>query len=137
VADVLILINLADRGDNAGSREERLGRANRRKLPPCLTSDRHLLDPNRMISVAKDSLQGRNCPNHCEFGLCPYPSKGNVNYHAELTEAFCRRQQTLLDHSLRRRTAPWQEMMRHDLRQFWKEMTKRRVAKYRSQGISI
>ncbi|WP_072913625.1 hypothetical protein [Geodermatophilus obscurus] len=125
VADVLLLLHLADRGDNARLREERLSRANRRDLPLCLASDRSPLDPNRKIGVAGGSQPGKNCPGDCEFDLCPYPPKGHVNYHAELTETFCRRQQTLLDHSPRRRTASWQEMPRPHLRRFWGEMGRR------------
>ncbi len=125
VADVLLLLNLADRGDNARLREERLSRANRRDLPLCLASDRVPLDPNRKIGVAGGSQPGKNCPGDCEFDLCPYPPKGHVSYHAELTETFCRRQQTLLDHSPRRRTASWQEPPRPHLRKFWGEMAKR------------
>jgi hypothetical protein len=125
VADVLLLLNLADRGDNARLREERLSRANRRDLPLCLASDRRPLDPNRKIGVAGGSQPGKNCPGDCEFDLCPYPPKGHVSYHAELTETFCRRQQTLLDFSPRRRTAPWQETPRADLRRFWGEMGRR------------
>ena len=125
VADVLLLLNLADRGDNARLREERLSRANRRDLPLCLAGDRYPLDPNRKIGVAGGSQPGKNCPGDCEFDLCPYPPKGHVSYHAELTETFCRRQQTLLDHSPRRRTAPWQEPPRPHLRKFWGEMGRR------------
>ncbi|MGY1829083.1 hypothetical protein ACI8AA_01495 [Geodermatophilus sp. SYSU D01180] len=125
VADVLLLMNLADRGDDVGSREERLMRVNRRDLPPCITTDRAPLDPNRKIGSSEGSRPGKTCPGDCEYGLCPYPPKGNITYHAELTETFCRRQQTLLDHSLRRRAAPWQEIAREDLRQFWREMAAR------------
>jgi hypothetical protein len=117
VADVLLLMNLADRGDDARLREDRLMRANRRDLPLCLTGARHPLDPNRKI-VVEGSQPGKNCPGDCEFDLCPYPPKGHVNYHAELTETF-------FDHSPRRRTARWQETPRSELRQFWREMGKR------------
>jgi hypothetical protein len=125
VADVLLLLNLADRGENARLREERLSRANRRDLPLCLAGDRSPLDPNRKIGVVGGSQPGKNCPGDCEFDLCPYPPKGHVSYHAELTETFCRRQQNLLDHSPRRRTASWQEPPRPHLRKFWGEMGKR------------
>jgi hypothetical protein len=123
VAEVLLLMNLADRGEGARDREERLRRADRPELPPCLTRDRHTLDPNREIGVLEDSRPGNNCPGECEFDLCPYPPKGRVNYHAELTEAFCRRQQTLLRLGHRRR--PWQAMLPGELRRFWGEMATR------------
>jgi hypothetical protein len=123
VAEVLLLMNLADRGEEAWDREDRLSRADRRNLPPCLTRDRHTLDPNREIGVFEDSQPGKNCPGECEFDLCPYPPKGRVNYHAELTEAFCRRQQTLLGLGHRRR--PWQAMLPGELKKFWGEMATR------------
>jgi len=123
VAEVLLLMNLADRGEEAGDREERLGRANRPDLPPCPTRDRHTLDPNREVGVLEDSQPGKNCPGACQFRLCPHPPKGRVNYHAELSEAFCRRQQTLLGWSHWRR--PWQEVLPRELRTFWGEMATR------------
>jgi hypothetical protein len=126
VADVLLLMNLADRGDTPRRREDRLRRASRRDLPLCLTGYRSPLDPNRKIASAGGSEPGKNCPGDCEFDLCPYPPKGNVHSHAEMSETFCRRQQTLLKRRrLRRKTAPWQEPMPRDLRRFWGEMAKR------------
>ncbi|SNS85860.1 hypothetical protein SAMN04488107_4066 [Geodermatophilus saharensis] len=125
VADILILMNLADRGDDPRRREARLARANRRDLPPCITKDRKRLDPNREIGVAEGSQPGKTCPGECDFDLCPYPPKGEVNYHAELTEAFCRRQQTLLGYGFRRRRRPWQAMLPGDLTDFWGEMARR------------
>jgi hypothetical protein len=125
VADVLLLINLADRGDSPARREGRLRRANRRDLPLCLTRYRSPLDPNRKILSAAGSEPGKNCPGDCEFDLCPYPPKGSVHYHTEISETFCRRQQTLLGFGVSRKTAPWQEPTRRDLRKFWGEMAKR------------
>lgn len=123
VADVLLLMNLADRGDEPRNREEKLNRANRRDLPPCIAQNRKHLDPNREVGVAEGSQAGKSCPGECEFDLCPYPPKGQVNYHAELTEAFCRRQQTML--SWRHRPPPWQEMLPGATRKFWSEMATR------------
>jgi hypothetical protein len=123
VAEVLLLMNLADRGDEAGEREKTLGRANRPDLPPCLTRDRSTIDPNREVGVLEESEPGNTCPGECQFRLCPYPPKGRVNYHAELSEAFCRRQQTLLGWTQRRR--PWQEVLPRELRTFWGEMATR------------
>jgi hypothetical protein len=43
-----------------------------------------------------------------------------------MSEAFCRRQQTLLGRGhLRRRAAPWQGTLPEDLRRFWAEMAHR------------
>jgi hypothetical protein len=44
----------------------------------------------------------------------------------ELSEAFCRRQQTLAHRSLiRRHAAPWQQAPRGDLNEFWTQMALR------------
>jgi hypothetical protein len=125
VGDVLLLMNLADRGDDPRSREERLARANRRDLPPCLTKDRGPMKPNLKIGVTESAQPGKSCPGDCAFDLCPYPPKGSITYHAELTEPFCRRQQALLEPSVRRKTARWQGMSAADLRRFWGEMATR------------
>jgi hypothetical protein len=123
VSEVQLLINLTDQGAVPRDREDTLGRANRRDLPPCMTRDRRTLDANREVGAPEDSQPGKTCTAGCEFDLCPYPPKGLVNYHAELSEAFCPRQQTLLDWSHRRR--PWQEMLPRELRRFWGEMSTR------------
>jgi hypothetical protein len=126
VADVLLLINLADRGYDADQREQRLERANRRDLPPCLAGSRRPLDPQRVLASADWSDPGANCVGGCPFRLCPYPPKGVQSYRAELSDAFCRRQQTLLGHSqLRRRAAPWQGSLPSELRWFWAQMALR------------
>jgi hypothetical protein len=43
-------------------------------------------------------------------------------YRSELSEAFCRGQQTLLNRGL---TAPWQSILRADLKHFWADMADR------------
>jgi hypothetical protein len=126
VADVQLLINLADRGEFAVQREQRLQRANRRDLPPCLAGSRRPLDPERAVVAADWSEPGANCVGGCPFGLCPYPPKGVQSYRAELSDAFCRRQQTLLGRSqVRRKAAPWQGALPGELRWFWAEMARR------------
>jgi hypothetical protein len=126
VADVLLLMNLADRGDIPRQREDKLVRANRRDLPPCITQDRRFLDANREIGIVEGSQPGEGCHGQCEFDLCPYPAKGQKNYHAELTEAFCRRQSTMLRFRLgRHRQPPWQHMLRREVRSFWSDMATR------------
>ncbi|SDY48162.1 hypothetical protein SAMN05661080_03613 [Modestobacter sp. DSM 44400] len=126
VADVLLLINLADRGPRSVERETRLERANRPDLPPCFAREREPLDPNRAAGDASTMQPGSNCAGGCPFELCPYPPKGIQSYRAEMSEAFCRRQQTLLGRSrLRRRAAPWQGTLPEDLGRFWAEMAHR------------
>jgi len=124
VADVLLLLNLAERGEHRVSdRDLRLQRTNKNYLPPCITEERSALKPNRPLGMAGESTPGSNCTAGCHFGLCPYPLKGAQHYRQELSEAFCRRQQRLLaPGSLRSRAAPWQEMSPRGLRRFWREL---------------
>jgi hypothetical protein len=125
VADVLLLLNLAERGDPT-ERERRLRRTNQYRLPPCLSGDRSPLDPSRTIGMARSSEPGSNCKDGCPFELCPYPPKGEQSYRVELTEAFCRSQQALLNGTgVRRRAAPWQGALPGDLKRFWKQMAQR------------
>ncbi len=121
VADVLLLLNLAERG-SPGDRDRRLYRTRLPVLPPCLSSDRSPLDPTRSVSAAH-SRPGSNCAPGCAFGLCPYPYKGQQHYRQELSEAFCRRQQNLVPRLLlRSHPAPWQGAVPADLRLFWGQM---------------
>ena len=127
VADVLVLLNLAERGAPE-ERERRLRRTYRTDLPPCLAGDRSPLDPRRSVGMIGSSLPGSNCKQGCPFELCPYPPRGETSYRTELNEAFCRRQQALLRGGLRRKAAPWQGSLASELRQFWKEMAERAPA---------
>ena len=125
VADVLLLLNLAERGDPT-ERERRLRRTDRNRLPPCLAGDRSPLDSSRTIGMARSSEPGSNCKDGCPFELCPYPPKGEQSYRVELSEAFCRRQQALMNGTgVRRRAAPWQGALPGDLKRFWKQMAQR------------
>ena len=125
IADVLLLLNLAERGEPA-VRNRRLARTNAHDLPPCLAGNRSPLDPTRTVGMAATSEPGSNCVRGCAFELCPYPPKGEQNYRAELSEAFCRRQHALMTGgSVRRRTTPWQEALPGELKQFWKQMGQR------------
>jgi hypothetical protein len=124
VADVLLLLNLADRGDQPRDSERRLKRSNRNDLPPCITRYRAVFEPGRTVGTAASSAAGTSCVDGCGFELCPYPPKGVPT--VEMSEAFCRRQQTLLTRNSRsRRKAPWQEMRRAQLIQFWADMADR------------
>jgi hypothetical protein len=127
VADVLLLRNLADRGDLPHERERRLRRSNRGDLPPCITHYREALEPALTVGTAVSIVPGVSCVDGCVFELCPYPPKG-VQPRVEMSEAFCRRQLTLLDRSLRHpltRQAPWQQMAASHLSRFWMEMADR------------
>jgi hypothetical protein len=126
VADVLLLLNLAERGARPSERNRRLHRTNQNELPPCLGKERSPLDPTRTVGRAETSEPGSNCKRGCNFGLCPYPPKGEASYRVELSEAFCRRQQVLVGvGSIWRKPAPWQETLTGDLKQFWKQMGQR------------
>lgn len=126
VADVLLLLNLADRGGQATERERRLKRSNRSDLPPCITHYRDALEPGRTIGTAVSSAPGVSCVDGCAFELCPYPPKG-TQPRVEMSEAFCRRQQTLVIRPGDPRTgrAPWQQMRPAQLTRFWVEMADR------------
>jgi hypothetical protein len=126
VADVLLLLNLAERGGRPDDRDRRLQKTHRNDLPPCLAGDRGPLDPARTVGMAVTSEPGSNCTAGCPFELCPYPPKSEGSYRVELSEAFCRRQQALVREGWgRRRAAPWQEALPGDLRRFWKQMGQR------------
>jgi hypothetical protein len=123
VADVLLLLNLTERGARPSDRTARLRHTDRNHLPPCLAGDRTPLDPMRTVGTAGPSLPGSHCTHGCLFELCPYPPKGEKSYRAELSEAFCRRQRDLLGRgAVRRKTAPWQGALPGELRRFWTEM---------------
>jgi hypothetical protein len=127
VADVLLLLNLADRGEQPSERDRRLERSRRHDLPSCITTHRHVLDPGRTVGMALSSAPGTNCVDGCVFELCPYPPKG-VQPRGEMSEAFCRRQQGLLKPGPRepgKRKAPWQQMRAAELDKFWADMAGR------------
>ena len=132
LADVLIMLNLSEGGNlEPAERERRLDHANSSDLPPCLTKDRTILEPRRTIGMPGQAQPEYTCGRHgCSFDLCPYPPGGALP-RAELSEAFCRRQQALLGHRLRRffslprKTAPWQGTTVNELKNFWAEMAGR------------
>ncbi len=127
VADVLLLLNLADRGEQPHVLERRLRRSNRQDLPPCITHYREALEPGLTVGTAAPLVPGSSCVDGCAFELCPYPPNG-VQPRAEMSEAFCRRQQTLLTRSPRHpqsQQAPWQQMTASQLNRFWIEMADR------------
>ncbi|MFI1968445.1 NACHT domain-containing protein [Streptomyces cinnamoneus] len=141
LADVLLLLNLAEREGDPDEIDARLERANRTDLPPCFTKDRSPLRPERTVGMAGTAPAGSTCLRDCPFELCPYPAKGQQP-RAELQEPFCRQQQALLrpyrrgwgrllsvgwwiQAPIRHRTAPWQDMTRNELIAFWGKMALR------------
>ncbi len=127
LADVLIMLNLTEGQGEPEAREQRLNRANRSDLPLCLTKDRRPLEPETTVGMPGMSEPESTCLDGCPFELCPYPPSGALA-RAELSEAFCRRQQTLLGHRFprpTRKTAPWQGITPRELRRFWEKMASR------------
>jgi hypothetical protein len=128
VADVLLLLNLIEREGDPARRNERMLRANRDDLPPCLTGQRGFLGPTQTVGSAVQPTPGASCKDGCHFDLCPYPPKGIQPYRVELSEAFCRRQQVLLGRPYQfwtRHTARWQGATPGELKRFWREMEER------------
>jgi len=127
VADVLILLNLAERGESGAERERRLRDINVAELPSCLCDERD----EHLRPYAPPGLTGarkaRGCKTGCTIGLCPYPSKLEQPYRVELSEAFCRNQREIVGHWGRPGPgpAPWQDASRSQLRQFWTAMEER------------
>ena len=126
VADVLLLLNLAERGEQPDKMEQWLERANKDILPPCIRRNRLALKPDCTVGTAESNPPGSNCLDGCPFDLCPYPPKGQQPHRAELSEAFCRHQHMLVRRGgLGRRTAPWQGLRPMQMREFWTEMSNR------------
>jgi hypothetical protein len=125
-ADVLLLLNLAERGEQPDKIEQWLERANKDTLPPCIRCDRLALKPDHTVGTAASNPPGSSCVNGCPFDLCPYPPKGVQPPRAELSEAFCRHQYMLVRRArIRRNTARWQGLRASQMRTFWSEMANR------------
>ena len=132
MADSLLLLNLAERGESPDDHDRRLGYADRTDLPPCLAGDRRLLDPGRQLGAAGSAAPGSHCKAGCPFKLCPYPPRGSSSYRVELSEPFCRQQLALLSRNLTPTTgwrwavaASWQRTSAGELREFWTKMADR------------
>ena len=121
VADVLLLLNLVERGGGPEQIERRLRRVEGNDLPLCFTRNRDPLDP-KTAAGGLFQAPGSNCIDGCRHQLCPYPPYGSQPYRSELSEAFCQGQQTLVSRGL---SAPWQTIPRANLRHFWEQMTGR------------
>jgi hypothetical protein len=132
VADILLLLNLAERGESPADHDRRLGYADRTDLPPCLAGDRSPLDPGRQLGAAGSAAPGSQCKGGCPFKLCPYPPRGSSSYRVELSEPFCRQQVALLSRHLAptvgwrwAAAADWQRTSVRELREFWTKMADR------------
>jgi hypothetical protein len=121
VADVLLLLNLAERGESPNVIEQRLRSVKVNDLPLCFTRNRNPLAPQTTVGRLSKA-PGSNCIDGCGHHLCPYPPDGVQPYRSELSEAFCRGQQTLLNRGL---SAPWQTIPRTNLKRFWAQMADR------------
>jgi hypothetical protein len=134
VADVVVLLNLADRGPTNDDREEALQRAAQSHLPPCMQrgGGRAHLRVNRPLDDPTAGPPGSTCHPDCKMRLCPYPAPGESLSRGELDEAFCRAQQSLLQRSpsskgRRALRPPWQHAASlSELREFWEQMERRR-----------
>ncbi|SBT42451.1 NACHT domain-containing protein [Micromonospora auratinigra] len=131
LADVMLLLNLAERGDRPMEREARLHRADRCDLPPCLTTDRSPLDPERSVHSRERCAPGGTCLDDCPFRLCPLPAKGEP-LARRMDQNFCARQADLTGwwNALLIR-APWQNVRLSELRRFWRLMSRRDLPRWR------
>jgi hypothetical protein len=126
LADVLLLLNMAERGEQAIGYTRRLQHIDRNYLPPCLSWDPTLLEPENTVADHQYLMPGMGCADGCPFNLCPYPPKREAISRTELSESFCLRQQILTKSHLNPRpTAPWQKTTPAQLRKFWKQMVRR------------
>jgi hypothetical protein len=128
VADIVVLLNLADRGDTTVEREENLNRAVRDTLPPCMErpEGRAHLRVDRPLDDPTAGPPGTTCHSDCDMHLCPYPALGEELSREELAEPFCRLQQGLVAGRARKRP-PWQLNEKPaELRKFWAAMERRR-----------
>ncbi|MEO3751475.1 NACHT domain-containing protein [Streptomyces sp. B6B3] len=128
IADVLLLLNLAEQSGHVADRVQHLGRTDRPRspyLPPCFTEDRSPLRPE--LTGADDArAAGGSASCGCPFELCPYPPRTRTSVRADFSEMFCRRQMSLLRPTgrfRRKRQAPWQrDIDAERLAGFWERM---------------
>ncbi|MFI2710984.1 hypothetical protein ACH495_12725 [Micromonospora sp. NPDC018662] len=131
LADVMLLLNLADRGETSAERESRLARADRCDLPPCLTNDRSAMQPLRTVREDQRCDPGATCLDDCAFRLCPLPARGERMPH-DLDQNFCARQRDLATlRYVAQARAPWQNSERRALRRFWQQMAERQLPGWR------
>lgn len=130
VADVLLLLNLADRGENPRSADlpRRMAQTKGTELPSCLRRNRDPLDPCHPATTERLVLGVEHCAPDCPVQLCPYPPKSGAAHQAEMNEAFCRKQRELVGkHRFLnfRQTMGWQGASVSNMREFWETMEDR------------
>ena len=126
VADVLLLLNLADRGDQATERERRLKRSNRNDLPPCITHYRDALEPGRTVGTAVSSVPGTQLRRRLRLRAVPLSPEGRPAAGRD-ERGVLPAAADLITRPRDPRTgrAPWQQMRPRQLKQFWVEMADR------------
>jgi hypothetical protein len=140
LADVVIFMNMLDRGDDMGVRrmneflkpppaegeDGQPPRLAQKDLPLCLAArgGRAMLEVGRTLDQAVGP--GANCNRAgCNMRLCPYPGLGEQLSRGELSEAFCRRQHELVSRRKGKRPVWQREASYDELRRFWRTMERR------------
>ncbi|MBF9135118.1 ATP-binding protein [Plantactinospora sp. S1510] len=132
LADVMLLLNLADRPDSPpAERARRLLQANRGDLPPCLTVDPTPMQPGRNSRASRPAEPGSTCLGDCPYRLCPLPPQSDGLAYP-MDEVFCARQIDLV-------AARWRGLSgsvswftsRHRTQWFWREMSQRMLPSWR------
>lgn len=127
LGDVVVTLNLTERGDWSDRAAEIQEHYTKRYLPHCLST-----------SPSREELRTR-CPGpdgpgpSCEFGLCPYPPPWGTGARGDFSQAFCRaRRDGANARRLRARPfvasaqLPWQPAIDRDaLGSFWEWMDQR------------
>jgi hypothetical protein len=130
VGDVIILLNLAERGlPGAGGRDARASREERLRrtldvLPPCLSRPGGRAHLKAIDEDPGTRAAGHACREDCDVRLCPLPRRGQPLFRGELRETFCRNQARLAAARVWG-PAPWQHQSRKELHEFWSDMERR------------
>ncbi|MDG4785677.1 hypothetical protein O7626_06985 [Micromonospora sp. WMMD1102] len=132
LADVMLLLNLADRLDTPQpERAHRLVQANRRDLPPCLTLDPTPMQPGRNFHAGRPAEPGSTCPSDCPYRLCPLPSQ-RTGLAYPMDEVFCARQIDLAGPWWRRMGTSYSWLTsRRRIHRFWRDLSQRMVPSWR------
>ena len=127
VAEIVILLNLADRGRTVADRDELLAKTARDDLPPCMQTKGGRAHLHVERGLHEQKAPGTDCIAGCEFDLCPYPSLADDLSRGDLSEAFCRQQEALLKWGRAMRRPWWQKSAtRKELKRFWSSLERRR-----------
>jgi hypothetical protein len=118
LADLVVLLNLTEQGNEAVRIKRKEDTYARRDLPYCLSASKD----------RRELFEG--CHETCSFKLCPYPIAGErALARGEFSQAFCRRQVDGLTGLSRvqwwtpsRRAWSWSSSSRTSLADFWTDM---------------